>query len=215
VIFRSRSCFLGLCSVEVSLSVGILLFGVIKLVVRAKYLILGKDLVLRHIDLLEAFAIRLSALSLGDNVSPFLIMAVDEVLDLESNSALESFTLAVRKQFLANIVSIIEVDDLGVLLGELNLLCLSVLDVKLGLLAEIGHELVDHVAHNLNILIIDFLLQIVQTSFDDVTVKLSGNIELGDQVHISIHLIALSLLELVVIEQCHHCLRKLIHLSCA
>ena len=37
------------------------------------------------------------------------------------------------------------------------------------------HEFGGHIAYDLNILVIDLLLKVIQASFDDVTIELSGN----------------------------------------
>jgi len=72
------------------------------------------------------------------------------------------------------------------------------------LFAQISHKFGHHITDNLNVLIIDFLLQVIKTSLNDVSIKLSGDEKLSKKVHVSVHLLLLSLLKLFIVEQVHH-----------
>jgi hypothetical protein len=67
------------------------------------------------------------------------------------------------------------------------------------LLAKIYHQLVEHVAHNFNVLIVDFLLEVVKACLDNIAIKLLCNEKLSDQIHVSIHLFFLPVEHLLVI----------------
>ena len=84
-------------------------------------------------------------------MSPLLIVSINQVLDLKSDPRLECLILAMLKQIIANGVSIIKVDDLIAPF-------LLVLEVLFGLSAEVKHELIHHIAHDLNVLIVELLL---------------------------------------------------------
>ena len=73
------------------------------------------------------------------------------------------------KQIVANQIGVIKVYDLIAPL-------LLILEVLLGLSAQVHHELVHHVAHDLNVLVIKLLLEIIETCLDDVAIELSRDI---------------------------------------
>ena len=78
---------------------------------------------------------------------PLLIVSINQVLDLESNPGLKRLILPMLEQVIAYLVCIIQVDDLVAPL-------LLILEVLLGLSAEVNHKLIHHIAHDLNVLII-------------------------------------------------------------
>jgi len=58
-------------------------------------------------------------------------------------------------------------------------------------------------------LIVHLLEEVVKACLDDISVKLLADVQLRDQVHVTVHLLTLSLLELLVVEKVHHRLREL------
>ena len=84
-------------------------------------------------------------------MSPLLIVSINQVLDFESDPRLECLILAMLEQIIANGVSVVKVDDLITPF-------LLVLEVLLGLSAEVKHELIHHIAHDFNVLIVELLL---------------------------------------------------------
>ena len=130
-------------------------------------------------------------------MSPLLIVSIDQVLNLESDPGLQCLILAVFEQVVANLISVVKVDDFIAPF-------LFILEVLFGLSAQVSHQLIHHVAHNLNVLVVLFLLEIVEACFYDVSVQLSCDIQLGNQVHVSVHLLFLTDLSLIVIIKMHH-----------
>jgi len=51
--------------------------------------------------------------------------------------------------------------------------------MTINLPTEIYHQFINHVTHNFDVLVIDFLLEVVQTCFDNVTIELFGNEKFG------------------------------------
>lgn len=83
---------------------------------RAEDLFFRKNLVLGNIDHLEAFVVSILVSVVSDDVPPVLVVGVDQILNLEPDSALKFLRLSIAEQLLANIVSVVKVDDLGILL---------------------------------------------------------------------------------------------------
>ena len=132
-------------------------------------MIFCQNLILRNIDLLESLIVENSVLRLRDNMPPLLVVCIDQVLNLKPNPGLERLILPMFKQIVANQISVIKVDDLVAPL-------LFILQVLLGLSAKVHHELVHHIAHDLNVLVIKLLLEIIETCLDDVAIELSCDI---------------------------------------
>lgn len=114
-------------------------------------LVFCQNLVLWDINLLEAFIIKVSALRLMDDMSPLLIVSIDQILNLEPNSRLQSLTLAVIKKTVANRICVLQVDNFVAPL-------LLIFQILLRLFAKVDHKLIHHVTHDFDILIIDLLL---------------------------------------------------------
>lgn len=66
------------------------------------------------------------------------------------------------------------------------------------------HKTADHVAKDLNILIVDLQLQVVNACLDDATAELLGNVKLRNEVHVTEHLLFLALLHFLVVIEHHH-----------
>ena len=84
-------------------------------------------------------------------MSPLLIVSINQVLDFESDPRLECLILAMLEQIIANGVGVVQVDDLIAPF-------LLVLEVLSGLSAKVKHELIHHIAHDFNVLIVELLL---------------------------------------------------------
>ena len=113
-----------------------------------------------------------------------------------------------REQSLAERIDVVKIDH--VFLTSIGLVVSWYL---LGLLDQICHQFGDHVAHNLDILVVDLLLQVIETRLDDVTIQLLGHIQLCDQIHVAIHLLTLPHPEFIVVTEIHHWLAEAIIVS--
>jgi len=80
-------------------------------------------------------------------MSPLFIVSIDQILDFESDSRLKCIILAMLKYTVANGISIVKVDDL---VASFFL----IFQILLGLSTEITHQLVHHVAHDFNVLVV-------------------------------------------------------------
>lgn len=118
---------------------------------RVEHLVIWQNLVLWDINLLEALIIKNSILGLWDNMSPLLIVSINQVLNLESDPGLKCLILAMLEQIIANKVSVVKINDLVAPF-------LFILEVLFGLSAKVNHELIHHIAHNFNVLIVELLL---------------------------------------------------------
>lgn len=175
-------------------------------------LVFGKNLVFWDVNLLVSFIIGCSSFPLLYNWFPFFNMRIHQVLNLKPGSYLKHvFVISQVEKLEANGITIIEINDFtlsfwtGWLRGGIIWR-----KVILRLSAKFSHKFIHHVTDNLDVLIIHFLLQIIQTSFDDVSIELSCNEKLSKQIHVTVHLFLFTLLKLVVIIKIHHLLRKIL-----
>lgn len=101
-------------------------------------LILCQYLVFWYIDLSKPFTIWSSILHFSNDISPFFIIRVDEILNLKSCSYLQKLTLSQFYKFLTNIISIVKVNNFCTFLLYLNRHSWA-FDVISGLFAEVNH----------------------------------------------------------------------------
>lgn len=120
-------------------------------------------------------------------------------MDLEPDALSQLLILPEIKQPGANAVNIVEIDDFL----DLHLLGCALVCLSFHLLAQVVHQLVDHVAQNLNVLVINFLLEVFQARLDNVCVQLVGDEELCEEEHVAVHLVLLPLPQLIIIIEVH------------
>ena len=175
-------------------------------------LVFCKNLVFWHVNLLISFIIGGSIFVILYDWLPISNVRVHQVLNFKPGSHLKQvFIISQLENLEANGVTIIEIDDFILAFGT-GWLRGGIIwrKVILRLSAKFNHKLVHHVADNFDVLIIQFLLQIIQARFYDVSIELPSDEKLGKQVHVAVHLFLFTLLKFFVIIQIHHLLRKIL-----
>lgn len=103
----------SLWSVEIALSFSGRLFLILRFIMELSWvnLLFGKNLVLWNINMSKAFFITYFRFSVGDVISPFFIVVINDILNLELSSACQSFTLSLSEKFLANNICVVKIND--------------------------------------------------------------------------------------------------------
>lgn len=156
----------------------------------------------------KSFSITYFTFCISNFVSPFFIVNINHILNLEFSSICQIFIISECEKLLANTVCVIKVNHFDNFFTGFRIVSLSAFAFSFSLSTQICHKFGHHVTNNLHVLIIDFLLQVIKTCLDNVSIQLSGNEKLRKKVHISVHLLLLSLFQLIVVKQVHHWLRE-------
>ena len=104
----------------------------------------------------------------SDELLPFLVVRVDQVLDLEAGARGQRLVVSILEEPLQYLVAEYQVDVLERRLSLWLLIGLLLVNSHL-LLAQVHHKTTDHVAKDFNILIVDLHLQVINASLDDAT----------------------------------------------
>jgi len=137
----------------------------------AEDLLLRQNLILWNIYLFESFAIADSILGLSNNITPLLIVGVDNILDLESDSRCVHVVVPLSEELLADLVHVVKAYCFADVLLMLGMVCwCGLLGFSFGLSAEVVHQFGAHVAEDRHVLIVHFLLEVIETGLDDVTI---------------------------------------------
>ena len=103
----------SLWSVEIALSFSSCFFLVLGFVMELSwvYLLFGKNLILWNINMSKAFFITYFRFSVGNVISPFFIVDINDILNLELSSACQSFALSLSEKLLANNICVVKIND--------------------------------------------------------------------------------------------------------